>query len=207
MRVDYKNELLTCLSTYQSDMVYWGVNLPKLPTGENEIDMEVDQKVSPDKQMSNFSDPVDNRMYKPSQGKDYEEYKVANDFESKAVIQPRQEPFRNSQSESHAVPPAKGDDFDRSTYSQAESLDKTTFKLNSDTPVGIDIDNFGSKPNSEDLQVIDNVLTKHFNFVDNLKQRNQKLRNILSLYSPYKSINMTLSALEQMNDQAVTNDV
>ena len=73
--------------------------------------------------------------------------------------------------------------------------------------MGIDIVNFGSKPNSEDLQVIDNLLTKHFNFVDTLKQRNQKIRNIMSLYSPYKSINMTLSALDQMNDQAVTNDV
>ena len=43
--------------------------------------------------------------------------------------------------------------------------------------------------------------------MDSLKQRQQKLRNIISLYNPHKNISMTMSALEQMNDLGVTQDV
>ena len=89
-----------------------------------------------------------------------------------------------------------------------ENLDRTTFKPNSDnTPAGIDFDEFTSKPSSRDLEDIEKVLDKHFHFADSLKQRHQKIKNILSLYSPYKNVNMTLSALEQMNDMGVTNDI
>lgn len=188
-------------------MVFWGVKLPPIDITDDEIDMEVDNVDMPPKSRP-FTDPVSTRMSQPGSNTDYEETKVSKDFADRAVLQPRHEEFRASQHESHAVPPAKGDDLDRTAFSALSNLDKTTFKANPDSmPAGIDFDEFTSKTNSQDLLQIEKVLDKHFHFTDSLKQRQQKIRNILSLYSPYKNVNMTLSALEQMNDLGVTNDV
>jgi WD40 repeat protein len=189
MKIDYKNGLLTCLCTYQSDMVFWGVKLPEIDE-DQEVDMDVDQA---------YDAPITSASSAAQQ--QYEE--------NKAAVQAKYDDFRSSQQTSHAVPPAKGDSFDRSRISQPDSaLDKTTFRHNPDSaPADLDYDDFIAKPSSVDMEVIDKLQDKHLHFMDNLKQRHQKINNILSLYSPYKNINMTLNALEQMNDIGVTNDV
>lgn len=189
MKIDYKNGLLTCLVSYQSDMVFWGVKLPEIEQdGEEEVDMDVDQAYTG-----------------PSHSDARQQYE-----ENKAAVQAQYDDFRSSQQTSHAVPPAKGDSFDRSRITQADNsaLDKTTFRHNPDAaPADLDYDDFIAKPSSEDMEIIDKLQDKHLHFMDNLKQRHQKINNILSLYSPYKNVNMTLNALEQMNDIGVTNDV
>lgn len=43
MKIDLKNDLLTCLCTYKSEMTYWGVKLPALEELDNEVDMQVDE--------------------------------------------------------------------------------------------------------------------------------------------------------------------
>mmetsp|Transcript_38910 Transcript_38910/g.38499 ORF Transcript_38910/g.38499 Transcript_38910/m.38499 type:complete len:182 (-) Transcript_38910:162-707(-) len=181
-------------------MVFWGVNLPRIP--DEEVDMEVDQVpskhgYSPDKNMEGRS---------PASMTPFEELKMSDDFMRKAVVE-QNEGERSSKSR-HVVPQPKGDSFDKSSISQASGLDRTTFKPNTDSsPADLDFDEFISKPSSEDIEFIEKIQDKHFHFVDTLKQRNQKLQNILSLYNPYKSVNMTLNALGQMNDIGVSNDV
>lgn len=89
-----------------------------------------------------------------------------------------------------------------------EALDRTTFKPNpSNKPAEIDFNDFIGGENAQDGKDIEKILEKHFQFSDTLKQRQQKIKNILSLYSPYKNVSMTFSALEQMNDIGVTTDI
>lgn len=184
-------------------MVLYGVPLPPLPTLED--DMEVDQE-QPNYSAGYTADvPMDGRDAYSKGLSPYEEQKMSNEFMKKAVVESNDQ-YGISK---HAVPPAKGDhSFDKSMISQNSGLDRTTFKPQSDNaPADLDFDDFGAKPSSEDLEFIDKIQDKHFHFLDSLKQRNQKLQNILSLYNPYKSVNMTLNALGQMNDIGVSNDV
>jgi hypothetical protein len=185
-------------------MIFWGVKFPDIQDSE-EVDMDVDAAQSSDGM------PYDQVMLstdKPRYKDAFEEPKESNDYAKKAAVQSRQEEIRASLQSSHAVPPAKGDSFDKSGYSHIEALDKTTFKSNNDSvPADLDYDEFMGKPSSSDTDYINKIEEKHFAFQDTLKQRNQKLKNILSLYSPYKNLNMTLNALETMNDIGVTNDV
>lgn len=185
-------------------MVFWGVKFPEIQDSD-EADMDVDvgqsSQGTPYDQIMSSSD-------QPNFQKDYEEAKMSMEYSKKAAVEARQDDFRSSLQSSHAVPPAKGDSFDKTSYSHMEALDKTTFKPSSDSaPVDLDYDEFMGKPSTEDLDFMSKIEEKHFAFQDTLKQRNQKLKNILSLYSPYKNLNMTLNALETMNDIGVTNDV
>lgn len=201
LKIDYKNELLTCLWTHNSDMILWGVNLPQI--SEEEQDMDVDKVPTQYPASSGMGDDP-----KPSQGlSSFEEQKISEDFMRKAIVQRKNENSRISQS-THAVPQPKGDSFDKSSFTHLDNLDRTTFKPNNDSvPADLDFDEFISKPSTEDQEFIDKIQDKHFHFIDTLKQRNQKLKNILSLYNPYKNLNMTLNALGQMNDIGVSNDV
>lgn len=188
-------------------MIFWGVKLPDITEEDEEVDMDVDQ-AHENYAQNKFKDPVGSRMNQNIPTKEFEEVKVSHSYSKKSAAKPIQEEYRYSTAESHAVPPAKGDSFDRSSISHVDPLDKTTFKVNPDnTPADLDFDDFISKTNLQDSKYIDKILEKHHHFIDNLKQRNQKINNILSLYSPYKNLNMTLSALDQMNDIGVTNDV
>mmetsp|Transcript_25109 Transcript_25109/g.27868 ORF Transcript_25109/g.27868 Transcript_25109/m.27868 type:complete len:139 (+) Transcript_25109:1129-1545(+) len=109
---------------------------------------------------------------------------------------------------SHAVPQVKGDSLNMTSYSHIDALDKTTFKANPDSaPADLDFDEFIAKPSSPDMEYIEKIQEKHFHFLDTLRQRNQKIKNIISLYNPYKNVNLTLNALGQMNDIGVTNDI
>ena len=185
-------------------MVFWGVNLP--PISEEEQDMDVDCVPTSDHTM-NQDYPIQEVSQSLPQRPSYEEEKMSEDFMKRAVVQPKKDEFRISNS-SHAVPPAMGDNLEKSSFSNLESLDKTTFKPNTDsTPADLDFNEFVNKPTSPDLEYIDKIQDKHFTFLDTLKMRNQKLNNIISLYNPYKNINLTLNALSQMNDTGVTNDV
>ena len=166
--------------------------------------MDVDQVPGSYKQGFPSDVHMDDGGSTPAGMTPFEEAKMNDDFMKKAVVgdQPR------APKGQHAVPPAKGDSFDKSSISYASGLDRTTFKPNTDSsPADLDFDDFISKPSSEDIEFIEKIQDKHFHFVDTLKQRNQKINNILSLYNPYSSVNMTLNALGQMNDIGVSNDV
>lgn len=141
---------------------------------------------------------------------DYEEVKISKESRAMSYGQYRDNDSINAKYNSRAVPPAKGDEVNRTEYEVNESLQMTTFQPNPEsTPAGLDFDEFGGGGSSktQENQDIDKLYDKHFQFLDSLKARQQKLRNILSLYSPYKNVNMTLNALEQMNDVGITNDV
>ena len=212
MKIDFKNELLTWLWSYQSDMAYWGVKLPEISMNDEEVDMEVDgagtEKYEQAYSMKNAASQGTVTPGFSSKATDYEEAKLNTKPQMKVLSQPKYEDYQSYQVESRAVPPVKGDEYDRTILDESDWLSKTTFQLAPEnTPAGIDFDEFSSKSNTQELKDIDKVLEKHFHFMDSLKQRQQKLRNIISLYNPHKNISMTLSALDQMNDLGVTQDV
>ena len=82
MKIDYKNELLTWLCSYQSEMAYWGVKLPEITMNEDEADMDVDDA------NSNKYDQISSMKSAMSQGtvtpgfsskiKEFEESKTKN---------------------------------------------------------------------------------------------------------------------------------
>jgi hypothetical protein len=192
-------------------MTYSGVKLPEIQ--ENyEADMEINS--NPISQNEEYSRPrseqYENRGPPTSNPENYrEEYKGRSEYPDHAVIRAQvEEQQTHNAYNARAVPPAKGDDIDRSQYEVNESLQMTTFKPNhDDTPAEIDFDDFGGESRTQEHTDIDKLCEKHFQFLDSLKQRQQKIKNILSLYNPYKNINTTLNALKQMNDVGVTNDV
>ena len=203
LKIQYKNNLLTCLWSYKNEMVLFGVNLPQI---SDEVDMDVDSIPTSDHQppydvhMEDRSDPM---SYKPS----FEENKMSEDFMNKAVVHPKKDDYRVSSS-SHAVPQAMGDNLDKTSFSNLSSLDKTTFRPNPESgPADLDYNEFASKPSSPDFEYIEKIQDKHFHFLDTLRQRNQKVKNIISLYNPYANVTLTMNALGQMNDMGVNNDI
>lgn len=208
MQVNYKNGILTCLCAYKNEMTYSGVKLPEVdqnPEDEDD-DMEVDSVPSfPNQPKVTGSSPKQYRARDVEmQMNEIEEVKGPSRFVDQAAIRTHvQDPAY-----AHAVPSARDDHPDTSNYDVNESLQMTTFKPSPESvPAGIDFDEFSGASNTLEYQEIEKMSDKHFQFLDSLRQRQQKIRNILSLYSPYKNINMTLNALEQMNDIGVTNDV
>lgn len=100
------------------------------------------------------------------------------------------------------VQPTQGDskpDFEQSIV----------FNLDNRNISDFDFDNFNAEPTQsrKELDAIDQCLTKHFHFLDNINVRKQRLKNILDLYNPTKNLNSTLNAIDQMNNIGVTHDV
>lgn len=143
-------------------MTYSGVKLPDIQ--ENyEADMEIDQ------QPSSHHEAYDQRR-KESRGYsdaaypssttvvDREDYKYQHEYQDHAAIRAEANEKVNSGYNARAVPPAKGDDIDRSQYEVNESLQMTTFKPDSDsTPAGIDFDEFGGESRSQEHTDIDKL--------------------------------------------------
>lgn len=65
----------------------------------------------------------------------------------------------------------------------------------------------GDGMQSEELEIIDQCLDKHYHILDTLNSRHQRIKNILDIYNPHKNLTQTLSALEQMNNIGVTHDI
>lgn len=165
MKIDLKNNILTCLCTYKNEMTYSGVKLPQLEENAQD-DMEVDQVPTSNMQVDDYLMPDDKEYFFNDEINqpesltinDKEETKNKFNYADRAAIRTNTMEKSNSQYNAHAVPPAKGDDVDRSNYDANDNLSMTTFKPNPDsTPAGIDFDEFGGNYRGQEYEDIDKV--------------------------------------------------
>ena len=204
MKIDYSHNLLTWLCSNQSELYFKSIELP-------EIDLNIEENVKHPNSLIeevNFSDNNIhyNDIISEVTDKILEKGEIVHESPASVTQFTINEYSINTIDDK--IPVQTKSDEASNFLNETEILNQTTFKLAPENiPANIDFDEFSSKSNAKELKDIDEVLEKHFHFLDSLKQRQQKLKNIIVLYSPYKNISMTISALEQMNDIGVTNDL